>query len=233
MSRIVQAFLNLIFPPMCLACDGVLLYNESDLCSDCLVSLPPFDLSIDVQRQSLLDKFYGLIPFRNFFTMYYFSKKGRVQQLLHKLKYSYQPEAIIRLGHFLATNFDLGDYEGIDIIVPVPLYKRRHRVRGYNQSALLAAGISQVIDKPVVTDILIRDVPTKTQTGKSRQERWDSMHDVFTLNPLSKAIIKGKDILLVDDLVTTGATLAACAQVLLKRGVASLSMATLAVANKE
>lgn len=147
-----------------------------------------------------------------------------MQQLVHQLKYRNQKELGIYMGklagHALSTRFG-----HIDILVPLPLFPAKERKRGYNQSSLLCEGISRILEKPVLDKVVIRTTHTESQTKKNRVERWQNMEGKFELKDSSG--ISGKHVLLVDDVVTTGATLEACARVLLKAENVQLSIATL------
>lgn len=157
-----------------------------------------------------------------------------MQQLLHNLKYQHQAKALLFLGSQLGKQLQTKDFHNqLDLIIPVPLHHSRHQERGYNQSELLAQGISQTLEIPVNNDALIRHTHTTTQTAKTRQQRWENVANAFCLPPTLHPTIQDKRILLVDDLVTTGATLTASAQHLLAASVHSLSLATLAIAFQE
>ena len=231
MLTLPQAFLNLLFPPTCLACHELLVYQEKHLCTTCMATLPAAELEVPTTQATLMHKFYGIVPFKHAFALYYFSKKGRIQQLLHSLKYHYQPEALLFLGSQLGRQLQAKELQQtFDLIIPVPLHPNRYQARGYNQSELLAQGISQTLQVPLNHKVLIRHRQTTTQTAKTRQQRWDNVAHAFSLSPHLHPTLRNKSILLVDDLVTTGATLAASAQHLLQASIHSLSLATLAIA---
>ena len=231
MRTLLQALLDIILPPTCLACYQPRLPQEKYLCLPCLATLPPADLETPLKKENLLHKFHSLAPFQATHALYHFSKKSRVQHLLHSLKYRYQPHALCYLGTLLAAQWQQQKTNNpIDLIIPVPLHHKRYQVRGYNQSALLAQGISQTLNIPLADNLLIRTQPTHTQTSKKRNQRFKNVDNAFALAPSHYPSIQGKNILLVDDLVTTGATLSACAQQLLQANPASLHLATLAIA---
>jgi ComF family protein len=234
MLSISKAFLDLLFPPTCLACHTLLIHQEKHLCITCLATLPSAELEMSAKKDALMKKFYGLIPFTHAFSLYYFSKKGRVQQLLHSLKYQDQADALLFLGSQIGNHLQKkGHHHQLDLIIPVPLHHNRYQERGYNQSTLLAQGISQVLQIPINKDVLIRNTHTTTQTAKTRQQRWENVAQAFQLTPSLLPTIQNKRILLVDDLVTTGATITASAQHLLAASAHSLSLATLAIAFQE
>ena len=221
-----HALLNLLFPPTCLACKEILAYGEKHLCIECLATLPSAELDLKPIQDKVFQKFRGDIPVTHIFSCYYFTKKGRVQQLIHNLKYTSQPDALEQLGRHLA-HYIKKENPPLDLLIPVPLHTARYAKRGYNQSTLLAKGMSQVLSIPV-EEVLRRDHYTETQTGKGRLDRWQNMKSAFSL--LEPEKIMNRHILLIDDVITTGATITACGEQLLASPIASLSIATLAVA---
>ena len=168
-------------------------------------------------------------PLKYAIALYKFSKNGRVQHLLHELKYGNHPEIGIALGTICAERLTEAKLNKcFDMIIPVPLHASRKRTRGYNQSSKFAAGISAALSIPFSDDLLIRNLKTETQTRKSKLNRWENMNNVFGLT--TRANFKGSRILLVDDVITTGSTLEACSEVLLRAGCAELSIACIAEA---
>ena len=150
-----------------------------------------------------------------------------VQRILHQLKYNRRREIGLKLGkHFGLQLNGQPPYKFADVIVPVPLHKKKEHKRGYNQSAVFAHGLSQILSIPVAKDALGRNVFTSTQTRKSRIDRWDNIKMVFELNQPQK--VAGKHVLLVDDVITTGATIEACGTALLQAGDVQVSVAAIA-----
>ncbi len=232
-KRLMQRMVGVLFPPCCLACEQVLTERESPVCVVCLATLPMAELEVPIKKVELLRKFYSSLPLVHAFALFYFTKQGKVQQLLHHIKYGHQKEIMQRLGRYLGVRLCEQGYgrSDFDLILPVPLHGRRLRVRGYNQSALFAQGLGEVLGIPVLTQGVIRQVYTATQTSKGRLERWDNVAEAFVVQ--DPCLVKGVNILLVDDLVTTGATLSGCGKRLLQAGAEKLSIATLAVAHHE
>ena len=221
-------FVSLLFPELCAACRASLVANEELICTDCLYNLPltNFHLQPDniVARQ-----FWGKIDLEGAYALYYFNKGGKIQNLMHQFKY----KGIRRIGNLLGRI--AGDqlikndvFNTVDLIVPVPLHKKRIRQRGYNQSACFAEGLAQKLNAGVEDNNLIREVATETQTHKSRFARFENMQEVFVVRNPERLI--GKHILLVDDIVTTGSTLEGCGIQLLKIEGVKLSIATIAYA---
>ncbi|MEP6734355.1 MAG: phosphoribosyltransferase family protein [Chryseolinea sp.] len=168
-------------------------------------------------------------PLKYGMACYKFSKSGRVQHLLHELKYNSHPEIGVGLGRVYGDKLaTLGYAKDFEVIIPVPLHPTRQRKRGYNQSAKFAEGLSEKLAIPFSDEIMSRRLKTETQTRKSKLNRWENMGEVFRVDDRFR--IEGKSILLVDDVITTGSTLEACAQVLLQSGVRDLSVACIAEA---
>lgn len=225
--QFLQGFAALLYPDTCCACAGILLKGEQHLCSYCRVSLPKTDF-YQFRENQLSRVFWGKIPVETGTALYYYQKGGRVQKLIRQFKY----HGNTALGHYLG--FLLGQsmqgrglYQGLDMILPVPLHPWKERKRGFNQSVIIARGISEALPVPCCNHLLVRRQPTSTQTRKSRYKRWENVSLVFD-TPDTHAL-QNKNILLVDDVVTTGSTLEACGDVLLKAGAAKLWVATLAI----
>lgn len=172
--------------------------------------------------------FWGRIPVERGCALFFFDKGSRYRTLLHKLKYKQRKDIGLTLGKMLGRELlESGNYQTIDTIVPVPLHPKKQYRRGYNQSEQIAAGIAQVTAWEINATALIRTTHTETQTRKTRLERWENVSRVFRVR--EEAALRNKHILLVDDVITTGATLEACATQLLKVAGCRVSVATLAM----
>jgi ComF family protein len=221
-------FLSLFYPNYCLGCSSALYKGEEILCTRCIRDLPKTGDHLDVENPIQL-RMMGRLPVQHVMAFLKFRKTGIVQHLLHQLKYGNHPEVGIRLGKIYGKELvDDGFANKFDLIIPVPLHESRRRKRGYNQSACFAEGLSSSLNIPWDESISTRKVSTSTQTKKSRVERWDNVKDVFNIRQTEK--INGARILLVDDVITTGATLEACGKHLIEAGCSQLSMACLAEA---
>ncbi|MBK0381205.1 ComF family protein [Mucilaginibacter segetis] len=221
-------FASLIFPQICAACHNGLMANETILCTDCLYNLPKtnFHLQSDniVARQ-----FWGKLPIEAAYALFYFNKGGSVQKMMHHFKYDGMYKIGTLLGGIAAGQLMLNKtFTSVDVIIPVPLHKKRLKQRGYNQSECFAKGLAPKLNARVETNNLVRIVATHTQTHKSRFARFENMQEVFTV--LDPERLMNKHILLVDDIITTGSTLEACGLELLKIPGLKLSIATIAYA---
>lgn len=222
-------FIDLLFPTLCLGCSKSLSTTEKFLCTHCRMSLPETGQHRNPHDQNhLLNKFAGRVPIRYLSSYVYFTKGGIVQKLIHGIKYKGQKEAAKEIaswyGHQLKAETQLID--GIDVIIGVPLHKSRFQQRGYNQADLIAEGLAEALDVPLRTDILIRNRFKESQTRKSRLERWENVNTVFAV--VKQSEVKDKNVVLVDDVLTTGATIEACAVELVKAGCKSVGVLTLA-----
>jgi ComF family protein len=234
-KRYISDFFNLLFPDLCAGCGKQLYHGEKQICTGCLYDLPYTDFQVYAENP-VAKLFWGRINCHAAMAMLYFRKGTKVQQMIHQLKYRSQPELGFRLGLLLgerlaaAWNSDAArQADNPDLIIPVPLHPAKERSRGYNQSKMIADGISSVIHIPVGTTQLIRQRSTGSQTKRNRYNRYENMKAVFHLS--EPAMIAGKHVLLVDDVITTGATLEACAEVLLNGGLKKLSIAAIAFAD--
>jgi len=220
--------IGLLFPNLCNACGITLFQSEHLICTKCLFDLPFTDYHIHAENR-VAKQLWGRTPFHSAMALLYFRKGAKVQNLIHNLKYNNKTDVGILLGNLLGERLkDSPLYQNIDLIIPVPLHHKKLRSRGYNQSAFIAAGTAEQSGVNFDEAILTRNRATETQTKKSRYNRYENMRGVFEVpNP---EFIKGKHILLIDDVITTGATLEACASVLLNNGASKISIAALAFA---
>lgn len=224
----ITDFLNLFFPNNCQACGQALIKNEKIICLSCLYKLPKTNFQMH-QENPISQIFWGRVNINSATSFLFFNKGGNVQKLIHQLKYKGNTETGRYLGELMGDDLKKSSlYTGIDLIVPVPLHQNKLHKRGYNQSEIIAEGISKAMQLPVDTNSFIRLEHTETQTKKARYTRWENVKDKFgVINPEK---LEGKHILLVDDVLTTGATLESCAHSLLKVSQTNVSMVTLAYA---
>ena len=207
-------FISLLFPRLCYACGNHLLRNESLICTGCFVSIPRTNYHLQTENP-VAQLFWGRCMIEKAAAFSFYSRGSRIRNLIHKLKYSGIKEIGYELGRIYAVPLkDSGFTAGIDLIIPVPLHPSKKRIRGFNQSEYISAGVSDVTGLPVDTDSLIRILQSATQTNRSRYERWKNVEGIFRV--ADARAIRGKHILLVDDVITTGSTIESCVNELLK-----------------
>jgi ComF family protein len=224
----VHDFFSLFYPRLCNACRRSLIKDEECICTMCHFHLPRTDFFIE-KENNFSQIFWGRLPIETATALFYFQKKGKVQNLIHQLKYKGKSEIGIYLGKMLGNQLSRSIYyDPVDLIIPVPLHPAKQHKRGYNQSELIARGVSQGLNLPLSTGNLVRVTKTETQTRKSKFRRWQNVETVFQINDPKK--LQNKNILLIDDVVTTGSTLEACGQKLLEIQGVKLWIATLAIA---
>lgn len=224
-KEIIHDFVSLFFPNYCRACHGSLVKGEEVICSACMLELPRTNYHEDPENP-LFKKLTGRIRINHASAFFHFRKGNKVQELLHTLKYKNQPEIGVMLGRAYGSLINEAFPNLYDFIIPVPLHKSRKRKRGYNQSAEFAKGLSQELAIPYSDEVLERVIATTTQTKKSKLNRWENVNEVFNVN--NPTPIRDRNILMVDDVVTTGATLEACGHTLLKNGSNSVGIACIA-----
>lgn len=236
MSKIIKnlktakdSIIGLFYPDYCPGCGEALVGGEHYICTDCIMNLPYayFDNS---RKNIISEMLLGRFSLEKANTLCYFVKKGRLQKLLHKLKYECKPEIGTELGIYLGHELVKSDLSDFDVIIPVPIHPKKKKIRGYNQSTAIAIGIAQIINKPVDTKSIIRTVFTDTQTKKNKTERWENVKNIFEVKNHQKLI--NKHILIVDDVITTGATIESLGNVIEEIRGTKISVATLAVAKK-
>lgn len=224
----LYSFISLLFPRCCVVCGRSLAKGEECICAMCNINLPRtnYHLQKDNQVEQL---FWGKIPLERATSFFFYRKGSDFRQILHQLKYGGQKEIGAIMGRYMASELTVsGFFEGIDVIIPVPLHKRKQRIRGYNQSEWIARGISAVTGIYIDTEVIVRRKHTDTQTRKSTFERWENVDGIFELHHAES--LKGKHLLVVDDVLTTGATTVACASRLVEIEGVRISLLTLAVA---
>jgi len=220
--------LNLFYPRVCAACGAHLLKNEETVCLKCRYTLPHTGYELHADNP-VAQTFYGRVRFHAVTSCFFFAKSGKVQHLIHQLKYKHNKEAGIFLGQQIGQSIrEAPLFQGIDYLIPVPLHPKRERQRGYNQSLIIARGINEVTGIPIGDKYLVRGIYTETQTHKSAEDRFKNVKDIFEVQFADE--LKGKHVLLIDDVLTTGATLESCAHQLEGIPGITISAATAACA---
>ena len=224
--KILNHLINLFYPRVCPACGNLLMKDEETVCLSCRYLLPKTHYENNPENP-LAQTFWGQVDFHAVTAEYFFSKTGKVQHLLHQLKYQGNKDAGYFLGQQLGESIKNAElFQGIDYLVPIPLHPKKEHLRGYNQSFVIAQGIEEKTKIAIARDCLVRKVFTSTQTKKSREERWDNVKDIFEIQNKDK--YKGKHLLLIDDVLTTGATLLAAGKTLSQISDIKISAATAA-----
>ena len=227
--RLAEDLMSLLFPELCQACGANLAYGEDHICTFCLFDLPYTDFHL-YEDNPVAKQFWGRFYCEAAMAMLYFKKGTKVQNLIHGLKYKGQTLLGVSLGRLLGEKLRESPHFGsIDIILPVPLHPSRQKQRGYNQSDAIAQGVSEVLALPISVSHLLREQVTTTQTKKARYTRFENMQSVFVVK--NAETLKNLHILLVDDVITTGATLESCSQSLLDVGIKKISIAAIAFAD--
>ncbi len=221
-------FITLIYPRLCYACGNNLMRGEKGICTYCQFHLPRTFFHNDAYNP-VFRTFWGRVNIEMAASYVYFNKGGHVQALLHKLKYSGIKEIGVFIGKIYGVELQQSVYfNDVEMIIPVPLHKRKLKKRGYNQSEMFATGLCEGMRAGLNTKSLFRKEASETQTKKSRYQRWENVENIFTVR--KQEDLAGKHLLLVDDVITTGATIEACAEVLLKVPGVKLSVCAIAYA---
>jgi ComF family protein len=228
-KEIIKDFFNLFIPLKCLNC-GINLHSyELYVCKNCLYRIPKTNFYTDTQNP-ISQIFWGRIKLEHAFSHYYFTKASILQKLIHQIKYQGAKELAFEFGREIAYDLKkIPFYKSIDLVIPVPLHPEKERKRTYNQSHWLALGFAKELNINYSNKVLSRMVYTSTQTKKTKEERWENVKDAFEVNDVQS--IENKHIVIVDDVLTTGATLEACATKLLKVKGVKASIVTLAFAS--
>lgn len=223
----LKDFEKLFFPQVCIACARSLNAREEAICINCLIKLPRTNYH-RLNNNPVSKKFAGRIPIEMASSFLYFSKGNSARQLLHHLKYKGRQDIGKRLGALYGKDLMNDGFVPPDLIIPLPLHPAKERIRGYNQCTSIVEGLNKYLGSEVSLKAITRISNNTTQTKKGRYERWENVERIFEVKEPQK--IQNKSVLLVDDVVTTGATLEACGRVLLNHGASKLIFLTLATA---
>jgi len=216
MNRWIKSLIDLFFPQVCIYCGAPFVEGEKYLCSECIIKLPrtSFHLRPENATEQL---FWGKVTIERAASFLHFRKGGITQQIIHHLKYKGEWKLGVTMGRLMANEMKNSTFfNGIDLIVPVPLHKNRLKLRGYNQAEQIANGLSAVTGIPVCGNNLYRSIESESQTSRNVFQRWLNVRHIFLLK--DAAALSGKHILLIDDVLTSGATLVSCIETV-ERGV--------------
>lgn len=201
-------FISLIYPRNCIACSNSLFKHEDQICNYCFTNLPKTNFHNQLNNP-ILNLFYGRVDLQLASSYYFFKKQGSVQKMLHAIKYKSNKEAAQLIGYWYGKELLENDIaKSITTIIPVPLHSKKLKQRGFNQSEEFARGIAKGLNIELNTTSLIRKDYTSTQTKKNKYERWENVENVFDVN--HEIDLSNQHILIVDDVITTGATIEAC-----------------------
>jgi ComF family protein len=221
----LTSFIELFFPKNCVVCKNDLTKHEKCLCRQCSSVLPRTGFE-NVPDNIVEQALWGRVNLHKACSLLYYRKGEAVQKILHEIKYRGNTDLALEMGKMMGLAMKKSGFiEGVDVIIPVPLHHAKLKKRGYNQSRLLAEGIAMICDLPIVDSSVYRTVDNVTQTKKGRFERYQNIEGVFAVSDIDA--INGQSVLLIDDVITTGATIEACANAIKD---AKISVSTLAYA---
>jgi ComF family protein len=229
LKEIKDSFLHLLFPHVCTGCGNDILNEETILCMRCIDAMP--ETNFEMHPNNPVEKtFWGRLPLVGATAQFYFTKESLMQHLMHQFKYKTNRELGLQLGRIMGERIKKSGRFAVDALIPLPLFPVKEKRRGYNQAMVLCEGMAESMGIPVLDKAITRPQRTETQTKKGRIERWKNMEGKFILS--NPDTIRNKHLLLVDDVVTTGATFEACGNELLKAENVKLSLASLCVASR-
>lgn len=230
LTKILNDINRVLLPPVCFGCNAHLIRGEQHLCTVCRNDLPLTDYTFN--EENPIDRiFYGRINLKKASSFLFFTENGIVKQLIHHLKYKNQEQIGTFLGDWYGQIVKNDDALGvIDAVVPVPLHKKKLTKRGYNQVANFAKRLAFHLNTDYVDNILIKTANTKTQTTKGRIGRWQSDKALYTLT--DSKYFKNKNILLVDDVITSGATMEICSKALQETEGITVQITSMAVVSQ-
>ncbi len=220
---ITYSLIDVFFPNNCELCQKHLTHKEAFICLECKFNLPYIDRHVNMM-ESIQKTFWGRIDIENVYSVYNYQKGNNTQDVLHAIKYYSKTKLAIHMGEIIGSQLPLN--QNFDVIIPVPLHPKKLSRRGYNQSLLLSEGIKKITGISIDNSSLYRKKTNKSQTHFSKYDRWENVRTIFEIKNFEK--LKDKHILLVDDVLTTGATIEACAAAVLSKVNCKISVATLA-----
>lgn len=225
--NLLNDLLQLFYPKICITCENPLFLNETLMCLNCRQDLPIICYK-DFKKNNTSKIFLGRVPIFKAVSFLSFRKIGKTKKIIHSLKYNGRQDIGFFIGNWFGQILkDSNEFKNLDLIVPVPLHHKKLRKRGYNQLTTFGTSLSEKLQVPYLENILVRTSTRNTQTHKNRIDRYTNTEAIFSLNNEDSLI--GMHILLIDDVITTGATLIACCNELLKVEGIKISIATIAI----
>lgn len=223
-----ESFLDLVYPRNCVVCKDALEKVEKHICIKCELKLPIVSIEQGFDTEEFKSRLWGRTPVNNCFAYLRYDKSTCIKSILKEIKYKGNRELAEYMGLMMGSYY-MGNFRpNFDIVIPVPLHPKKEKLRGFNQSTLIAKGFSESTGTTLDTSIVIRKKNTKTQTQMNRNERWENVKTIFSVE--DKDRLKNKTVLLLDDVVTTGSTLESLAETLINAGVEKINLAVLALA---
>lgn len=229
---VIESVLHLAYPNVCFGCRQPLLLSEPyKICTSCLTKIEKTNFHLKTFPNEMEAKLLGFPILKRATALFYFDKKGALQQIIHSLKYENKPFLGEDLGEFMAHMLKgEGFFDEIDYLVPVPMHPKKERIRGYNQAAMIVKGIQKVINIQYEKNLLVKTEQTATQTRKNKLQRWLSLSEKSIFTSFIPEQIQNKNVLLVDDIITTGSTLIKCMEVLQNYGCQTCKVLTVGMA---
>lgn len=227
LREIKNSLLHILFPRVCTGCGNDMINGNTLLCLKCLHAMPETGFELH-NANPIEKKFWGRLQVSAATSQFYFTRESLMQRLMHEFKYRGNKDLGLQLGRMIGDTIKRSGRFRVDALLPLPLFESRERRRGFNQSLVLCEGMAQQMNIPIARNAMVRSSDTETQTRKGRIDRWLNMEGKFIVK--DPAAVAGRHLLLVDDVVTTGATLEACGAEILKMPDTRLSIATLCYA---
>lgn len=223
MSSLLRQLADMLAPRSCAACGHRLSVGEETLCTRCSIHLPRTGFAASPADNEMARLFWARLPIERTAALFYYHPHSPVARMVYDLKYRGQTDTGRQMGRMAAREMAAdGFFDGIDLILPLPLARRRERERGYNQSALIARGVADITGLPIAQDAVLRIRDTASQTTLDHAGRADNMEAAFRL--AKPEAVAGRHVLIVDDIVTTGATVTACGQAIAEAGNVRISV---------
>lgn len=226
LTEFLVRLINLISPKRCAVCGCRLSIGEDVICSVCNIHLPRTHYTKAAFDNKMAKLFYGQIPIERAAALFFYERQSETSRIIHSMKYFGHPETALFMGRMLAEEAKDDDFfDGIDAIIPIPITRKRQRERGYNQSEYIAKGVNEITGIPIIKGAVTRKTFGKSQTKMNRWQRNDNVKDAFHAKDNGK--LKGKHILIIDDIVTTGATIISCVNEIKRCGDIKVSVLSL------
>jgi ComF family protein len=227
--KVKESLLHLLFPHLCEGCGLSGLTADEYLCLQCYLKLPE-TLFFNYNNNPVERIFFGRLKIENSGALFYFTKGSLIQKLMHEFKYKRNEELGYFLGRIMGNSIKSSNrFTEIEFVIPVPLHAKKQQKRGFNQAAILARAIGKVLNVPVIENAITKNQDSGSQTKKNRMERWLNVEGKYEI--VNTEILKGKNILLIDDVITTGATIESCGKTLLSINGLTLNIAALCFAS--